>query len=262
MDSLMARRILPSLFVAFAVACSGGSDTPTDPTNESLSAQQILENCVAFDAADLASLMEMLQATMANGEGAPEISIDLIGGVLGGGVFPYGIDLDLDGTDDITGTIHFTNEAGTTTIPFDASDVGSLDPSDPLGVLAAIEDGTTLHMAFALDSLMLESGHGASGDGAFHMLIDNGAIASTDGEATLGSGDCAFDVDFADLALGGFLEGTFPDAMLEYSLDAVEGTVAGSIEFDGTSKVKITASLDGGPAETFTIDLLDGGLTG
>ncbi len=271
MTSLMARRILPSLLVAFAIACSGGSDNPndtdngnnnSDPINQAPTAQRILENCVAFDAADLASLMEMLQATMTGGEGAPEISIDLVGGVLGGGVFPYGVDMDLDGTDDITGTIHFTNAAGTTTIPFDTSDLGSLDPSNPLGLLAAIQDGTTLHMSFAFDSLLLESGNGASGEGEFRMLIDSGMIASTDGEATFGSGACAFDVNFEDLALGEFVEGTFPDAMFEFNLDAVEGEVAGKIEFDGTSKVKVTASIDGGAEETFTIDLLDGGLTG
>ena len=262
MATLMARRILPVVLVAFAIACSGGSDTPTDTNNEALSAQQVLENCVAFDAADLASLLEMLQATMTGGENAPEISLDLVGGLLGGGVFPYGVDIDLDGTDDITGTIHFTNAEGETTLPFDVSEIGSLDPSDPLGLLAAVEDGSTLHMGFLFDSLLLESGNGASGEGEFSMLIDGGMIASTGGEATFGSGNCAFDVSFADVALGEFVEGTFPDARFDYSLDAVEGEVSGSLEFDGTSRVKVTASLDGGPAEVFTIDLLNGGLTG
>ena len=262
MVNLMARHILPSLLVAFAIACSGGGDGTPAATGDALTAQEILGNCVAFDAADLASLLEMLQGTLTGAENAPGISLDILGGIVGGGVFPYGVDLDTDGTDDITGTIHFTDGDGAITIPFDLDQLDTLDPNDPLGLLAAIRDGTTLHMSFLFDSLVLESGNGADGEGEFSLLIDGGAIGALAGEATFGSGDCVFDLSFSELTLGELEPGAYPVATVDYSLDAVDGKISGSVVLDGTSVARVSASLDGAPAEVFTVDLASGGLLG
>lgn len=263
-----------TLFVlALACACSGGggdeffidpvqsaapiNEGETPPTR--LTAQDLLQNCITTDLNDFSDLLDTLLGLFSGSGDAPTPQLDLLAGLLSGGVIPWTLDLDGDNVPDISGDLFFRDAGGKVTIPFDVSDLilGGL-PENPADLLADIPDGVTFHLTWSFTSLLLQSGNGASGDGELAVGFAGGQPDNVSATSSLTSGGCTLEFEFEDVGLGDFSPGTLPEADAAFTLEVGENTVAGTAKFDGTDIAVFTASVDGGPDEVIRFDIRAG----
>jgi len=239
-----------ALVLLMCCACGGGGGVPAAAAN--LSAQELVEQCVAADLADLAGLLDLLQNFL--DETGPQPQFDLVTGVLTGRV-PWTLDLDEDGVADLGGTIFFTDENGDLTIPVD--DLGALldgDLTDVAAIVAGLE-GNTLHLEFDFDGLLTQTPNAATGNGEFTFEFGAAGAVTASGVGHVESGDCTFDFDFADVGTD-LLDATeFPVASLNFDLVSGPNSVGGSIELDGTETARVEARANGGEPEVFLLDL-------
>ena len=259
-------RIATLCLLCLACACGGGGAVPAaaaDAGGSTLTAQSLLETCVSTDLNDFSGLLETLLNLFDTQAGTPMPEIDLISGLLSGGIVPWTLDADGDNQADISGTIFFTDPAGKVTIPLDLNDLLKNGiPTDPLDLLRNIPDGVDLNLTYRFADLPQQSGNAASGSGEFTSGFVGGAPTSASGQASLTSGDCTFDFDFAEIGVETVSEGGFPKATAGFELLSGPDRVKGSVTFDGTSIAVFKASLDGQPEEIVRFDLEKGSVVG
>lgn len=245
-------------FVFVLAACGGGGGGGTPPPAQ-LTTQQLLEQCLAADLADLSTLIGTVQGLLdADGTG-PQPQFDLIGAVLTG-VLPWTVDLDGDSVNDLSGTVFLTDPGGAVTLPASlVTLLGSGGSFDLDTILALLPDGTNLNLTFVFDGLDLV--HGASGDGDFAAEVAGGAVTTVSGGGTFLSGDCDFDFDFDGLGPEILEGGGFGSGSVGFDLGVGSDAVGGTILLDGTSVASVTATRAGGAPETFLVDLATGVVT-
>jgi hypothetical protein len=248
------RRFLGPILVALAAGCGGGGIAPA-PQSSGLTAQELVEQCVAGDLADLNGLFAVVQGLIDGSGPAPEF--DLLAGLLSG-IVPYTLDIDDDGTDDLSGTVHFRNAAGQVTIP--VSDLDALLNGE-LGlpeILAQIPPGTSFHVTFSFDGTLAGAAPSDGGTGELVFAFDAGggdlSAVRVSGDGSLRSAECVFDFAFSDVPadrLGGF-----PVAEIAFTLRAGSDRLLGTVTLDGTSIARVEAALGGAAPEVFLVDLL------
>jgi len=267
-------RTILVMLLALAVGCGGGgSGTQNSAANNPggndappLTAQALLEGCLAGDLQDLSAVIGLLQGMLEGGD-APQPEFNLVAGLLTG-TFPWTLDVDEDGTADLTGTLNLSDADGKVLGPAELAALVTLlggTPGSLADFLAALPDGTSVNLTFAFDGLSLLQGSaaGATGDGALSLEIRDGVPVSASGSGSVESGDCTFDFTFDDVDVAGLLGGgAFGTAGVAFELTSAGHSLTGSVTLDGTDLAQITASLDGGPPETYTLDLVTGQLVG
>ncbi len=255
----MNRWIMPLVFCfvgSLLGACSSNGTAPADTAQSALTAQEVVEQCVADDLLDLAGLLELIQGLGSDGAEIPQPELDLLR-ILVDGTIGWSFDLDGDDQNDLSGTIGFKNAAGETTIPIDITDlIGGATP-DIAQILADLPDGTTLNLTFEFLGNLLAQGAGNGGD--LSILFDGGAIVEVDGNGVFTTDTCSFTFGFDDIGAFDAAGGGFPVATLNFSADVDGQTLGGDIGLDGTSIARIITRSDGLP-ETFLLDLATGAL--
>jgi len=251
-------RRIAFLLVLPLAACGGGGGGNTPPPAQ-LTTQQLLEQCLAADLADLSTLIATVQGLLSAGGTGPQPQFDLVGAVLTG-VLPWTVDLDGDQVNDLSGTVFLTDAGGAVTIPPALLTLlgggGSLDLNT---ILALLPDGTHLNLTFVFDDLDLV--HGASGDGDFSAEVTGGAVTSVSGGGTFSSADCDFSFDFDGLGPEILEGGGFGSGSVGFDLGVGRDAVGGSIVLDGTNTASVTATRAGSASETFLVDLTTGAVT-
>jgi hypothetical protein len=258
--------------LSLACACGGGGDavTTTDANAagrgagngepSELTALDVLEACVSTDLADFAELFELIGGLLDGNstEQLPEPEIDF-GKLLTEQKIGWSYDLDQDGSADVDGTLFFTNASGATTVPFSFLDIigwVANPPEDPFELLAAVPDGTNLHVTWSFDELPLTTSD-AAGTGELAFGIADGGLDSASGSAVLTTGGCQFDFSFDEITLD-LSNPALPAAEAAFSADTGDHTVTGKATFNGTSRVEFEAQLDDGEPEVFAFDITEG----
>jgi hypothetical protein len=249
------RRIAFLLVFALAGCGGGGGGSSTSP----LTTQELLEQCLAADLADLSTLLETIQGVLDSGGTGPQPEFDLIAAVLTGRL-PWTVDLDGDQVDDLSGELFLTDAQGAITIPAAVITLltggGTFDLDE---ILAVLPDGTNVNLGFDFDDLDLV--HGASGTGDLSVEVDGGAPTTVTGGSTFASGECSFEFDFDGLGPEILEGGGFGTGSLDYDMAVGIDDIGGTIELDGTNVAHVTARRNGGAPETFLVDLTTGVVT-
>jgi hypothetical protein len=252
-------RRIAFLLVLALTACGGGGGSNGGTPPAQLTTQQVLEQCLAADLADLSTLIATVQGLLDAGGTGPQPQFDLVSAVLTGKL-PWTVDLDGDLVNDLSGTIFLTDAGGAITLPASLVTLlgggGSLDLDT---ILALLPDGTHLNLTFVFDGLDLVNG--ASGDGDLSAEVAGGAVTGVSGGGTFTSGDCDFDFDFDGLGPEILEGGGFGSGSVGFDLGVGTDSVGGSIALDGTNVATVTASRAGGTPETFLVDLTTGIVT-
>jgi len=239
--------------VLFGGCGSGGA--PAAQTSSNLTAQEIFDQCVSGDLLDFAGVLELVQGIL-QGDGTnppPTPQIDLLQGILQGGIFPWSLDVDGDTVPDLTGTIHLRDSAGDITLPLGV--LGGLDPDnlDIPALIAGLPPGTTLHLDFDLSDLILASTETGSGTGSVVVAFADGAIASASGSGRFAAGPCDMGFSFSDLDAAALSAAGFPIADFDFDV-AVDGRRAtGVVSFDGTDTAIVRTRVGTGPEESFPL---------
>ncbi|MCK6460339.1 MAG: hypothetical protein L6Q95_10655 [Planctomycetes bacterium] len=251
-------RRLAFLLVLPLSACGGGGGGSTPPPAQ-LTTEQLLEQCLAADLADLSTLIATVQGLLDAGGTGPQPQFDLVSAVLTGKL-PWTVDLDGDQVNDLSGTIFLTDAGGAITLPASLITLlgggGSLDLDT---ILALLPDGTHVNLTFEFDDLDLVNG--ATGDGDLSAEVAGGAVTSVSGGGTFASGQCVFDFDFDGLGPEILEGGGFGSGSVGFDLGVGTETVGGSIVLDGTNVATVTATRAGSAPETFLVDLATGAVT-
>ena len=251
---------LPAFALALALVLAGcGGGGGGGPTTSPLTTQELLEQCLASDLSDLSTLLATIQGMLDSGGAGPQPEFDLIAAVLTGRL-PWTLDVDGDQVDDLSGQIFLTDAAGDITIP--AAVVTALTGGGTFDldtILALLPDGTNVNLTF--DFADLDLVHGASGDGDFAVGVEGGAPTTVTGGATFDSGECDFVFDFDGLGpeiLGG---GGFGSGSMGFDMGIGADDIGGTIVLDGSNVAHVTATRNGGAAESFLVDLTTGVVT-
>jgi hypothetical protein len=253
----MVRKIVTALVLSVCVACGGGS-APAPVDAAPLTAQDLVESCVTTDLQDLAALLDVLQNLLDPASELPAPDLDLLQ-FLVDGTIGWSLDIDEDGTVDLSGSVGFLDAGGMPTLPIDIGDIIGGAPLDLATVLANIEAGTTLDLDFEMAGALATDG---AGSGTLSFLFDDAGVASVSGDGIFESAACMFEFDFADIdAFDPAVDG-FPVASLGFGLTADDQRLGGSIDLDGSNVAEVRAALDGGTEEVFRIDLETGALLG
>lgn len=258
----IAKTLAVALFVPLAACSSSSSETPeteTDTGEAQLTAQEVVETCVADDLVDLTGLLDLIRNIGQEGSTLPQPELDLLRLLVDGNV-GWSFDLDSDGNDDVTGTVGFTNADGEATIPFDVTGLLGGETPDLAELLADLPDGTTLNLSFELPNGASLSGDAATNGGNVSVTFQGGEIFEVSGGGTFVTEACSFDFGFDDIGAFDPATSTFPVATLNFDADIDGRTLGGDIALDGTNVATIVARPVGAAAETFLLDLLTGQL--
>jgi len=273
-ESIAVRTLLVFLLALF-VGCGGGSgdssaaqeqeDTGTGTGNDdvALTVQELLESCVTTDVPDLAALLDVLQNLLDEDAMLPQPQLDLLRLLVDGKV-GFALDLDEDGTNDLTGAFGFLDAQGDPTVPLDAQtiqEIASGGDVDLQAIVAELPPGTTFLLDFELPNL---PGPALTGDappsGTVEFTLGDDGVTEVSGGGSFRSGDCSFDFSFDDVGdLDTGIDG-FPVASVGFDLAVGEESLGGSIELDGTSTAVVRAARGGGDPEIFELDLETGAL--
>jgi len=249
------RRFAFLLALGFA-SCGGGGGGGGSPS-ASVTTQQLLEQCLTADLADLSTLIGTVQGLLNSDGTGPQPQFDLVTALLTG-VLPWTVDLDADQMNDLSGTIFLTDAGGNIALPPPSliTLLGSGGTLDLATILALLPDGTHVHLTFLFDDLALV--HGATGDGDFVVGVEGGAATDVSGGGKFDSLGCDFTFDFSGLGTE-ILDGNgFGSGTVGFGLGAGSDSVSGSIVLDGTNVAHVTATRAGGAPENFLVDLTTG----
>jgi len=256
----MKRLPILCLVLLLATACGGGSTGTTAPLVEPEvdAAQQhkervdkalaILQVCAQEHAGRFLELVELLQGMSDTGATQPEFKLSGVN--LAAASVDFTADLDVDGTDDVTGTLTFTDAAGNPTFPFNPLDVLTMPLLD---LLATVPDGTILIVDFTLVGTPVTSGVVSLG------FVD-GQPATASGEVTTDGTDCDTTFTFEDIDATALLAGDYPTTTVDMAITSTEGDLDGTVTFDGTTVVVIDTAVEG-EALQFELDLETGVIT-
>jgi len=243
-----------ALCSALLVAGCGGGGGGTPPAQ--LTTQEMLEQCLAADLADLSTLLGTVQGLLDSGGTGPQPEFNLIAALLTGRL-PWTLDLDGDQVNDLSGEVFLTDINGDITLPANiVALLGGGGAFDLDTILALLPDGTHLNLLFAFDDLDLV--HGASGDGDIAVEVTGGAATDVGGGGTFASAECSFDFDFDGLGPEILEGGGFGSGSMGFDLGVDGNSADGSIVLDGTNIARVTARSNGGAPETFLVDLTTG----
>jgi hypothetical protein len=249
----------PALLLALVLVAGCGGGGGGGSSTSDLTTQELLQQCLASDLADLSTLIATVQGLLDSDGTGPQPQFDLIGAVLTG-VLPWTVDLDGDQANDLSGSIFLTDANGDITLP--ASLIALLGGGGTLdldAILALLPDGTNVNLTFAFDEMDLVEG--ASGDGDFSVEVEGGAPTGVSGGGTFASGECDFTFDFDGLSPEILEGGGFGTGSVGFDLGVGRDSVGGTIVLDGTNIARVTATRDGGAPETFLVDLTTGAVT-
>jgi len=255
------------------VACGGGgggeetsltdNQTPGDGTGAAEpTALELFGDCFTQDLTVFTEVLGALQGMFEDGGEVPMPEVDLLGGIVGGGNFPYTWDLDGDGMDELSGAFRFIDESGATTLPFSIADLAGLDPDDPLSLLDAVPAGSRLELSFELDGIALETANEGAGSGTVIFAFGEGQISGVEGSGAFSSGPCELEFDFDDIDIDPNLFEGFPTVTLGFTSTLGGDTLEGTITLDGTGTAIVSASLNGAEPQVFELDLDQLGTTG
>ena len=253
------------------VACGGGggsdgtalADNQGEGAGEGAAEPTAIElfgTCFQQDATQLAQILGLLAGFFGDGDEIPLPTLDLIGGLLGGGTIPYTWDLDGDTTNELAGTLRFLDENGATTIPFSLADLAGLDINDPASLLAAIPSGSRMELTFDVGGALLAATNAGEGEGTLLFRFGAETITSLAGEGTFTSGECLFEVDLDEIEVDLETLTGYPVAAVAFTAGLGDDDLAGTIGLDGTSTATVGVSLNGGAIEEASFELPDLGL--
>ncbi len=243
-----------ALVVAACGGGGGGGGGGTPPAQ--LTTQEMLEQCLAADLADLSTLLGTIQGLLDSGGTGPQPEFNLIAALLTGRL-PWTLDLDGDEVSDLSGEVFLTDVNGDITLPASVVTLlGGGGAFDLDTILALLPDGTRLNLLFAFDDLDLV--HGASGDGDFAVEVTGGQATDVSGGGTFASASCTFEFDFGGLGPEILEGGGFGSGSMGFDLGVGGDSAEGSIVLDGTNIARVTARRNGGAPETFLVDLTTG----
>ena len=273
---LLSRVLLGSVLLGGLVACGGGS-TSDDP-NSLLSAgstsgpgvdgkaddaTSLFKECFSTDIGELTEILDLFQGFLGeDGEldpttESPLPEFDLLDGLLNGGDFEYTWDLNDDGVSEVTGTIRFVDDNGSTTLPFNVIDLLLNPPESIEDVLGLVKDRAQLEMSFEMGGLLLSTGTDASGAGKLVFDFVDGAIDSLSGSGAFESGPCLLDFSFDDITVSLDALDGIPEASFEFDATIGDDSLHGSIEIGADGVATVTAQLNDDPEETLELDLND-----
>jgi hypothetical protein len=253
-------RPLSFLLILGILGCGGGGSSSSGGNiTAPLTTQQVLEQCLAADLADLSTLIGTVQGLLNSGGTGPQPKFDLVSALLTG-ILPWTLDVDGDMVNDLTGTIYLTDAGGSVTLP--PPSVITLFTSgtpDLNAILALLPDGTHMNLTFDFNDLGIA--HGATGGGNFAVEVQGGVASSVSGGGTFDSGGCSFEFSFDGLGTE-ILDGSgFGSGTVDFDVGVGTETVSGSIVLDGTNVAQVTATQAGGAPEHFLVDLTTGAVT-
>jgi hypothetical protein len=255
------RNVTVALLLALLLACGGGSgSTTTGPGlgNAALQdlAQQILDECAAGTLQEWIDLLSSFQSLL-DPEATEQPTFTVTGLDIVQAQLEWALDVDNDGTVDVTGSVGFTDAAGDPTIPFDLTAFLALlngDLDGLSGLLGAAADGTVVRLEFTGETIV-------NVDGFVSVALMGGVAESMTAEGTLDSGSCTgtYDIDGTDFdSLGG----TYPTASFNALIQGAGGKLTGTVTLDGTSIARLVVNLnDGAEVYTFDLDLATGEVT-
>ncbi len=246
------RLALPLILLACGCG-SGGGAAPTTASN--LTAQEIFDRCLSGDLLDFAGVLELVQGLLDGGGTAPTPTpqIDLLQGILQGGVFPWSIDLDGDAVADLTGTIHLRDAAGSVTLPLGLLALGDPNNLDLDALIASLPAGTTLHIDFDVTNLVLASAQTGSGTGTVVVSFADGAVASASGSGRFLAGPCDMGFQFSDIDAAAVSAAGFPIADFDFDVEVEGRRATGIVSFDGTDTAIVRTRVGNGPEESFPL---------
>jgi hypothetical protein len=227
------------LLVALICACGGGGGTipangngnGTSPLQDA--AQQVLEACAVSSVDDFLAVLEIFEGLLDPAETNPTPFV-ILGVDPGAASVDWTLDIDGDTNPDLAGSLSFTNDQGE---PETAADVnllaGGFDDLDTM--LASLPDGTQLAIAAA-------SFEPPPFDVVAIATVLGGAVDTVWGMANGQNLDCQTLLDFADASFQD-LGGDYPTMTLHISATSGDGTVDGTIVFDGTNQARAEVTL-------------------
>lgn len=256
---------LAFLFLASSLlaACGGGgggpgsaNQDPPEPPDPAAFVQQAVTDCLASDALALLELLADLQATLeGNPDGTqPAITLDSVD--LAQNSAAVSVDLDLDGSTDLTASLRLANAAGQPALS--ALDFAALvlnaSGQDLTSLLTGLPDGTRVIVTF-------QTLTAPSGSGQLDLTVEGGVIVRGSGTVIVTGLECTTTFTFQDVPAAALLNGgLYPELEAAWSIDTPGGEISGLLVLDGTNLAGVSATYLGVPY-AYTLDLDTGAVT-
>jgi hypothetical protein len=230
----------------------GGGAGGLTPEETAVLARSILEDCQAgqIDAVleNLEPIRDLLTDQTPNPPAFEITSLDLVQANVG-----WAVDLDNDGTDDVTGVLRIRDAAGNPAWPVDLAALlgGDLDLLSALGTIA---DGTRLLFEF-------DSTFPVTVTGTLTAVVSNGEVATVEGSGEARSGGCVSMLQFSPIGFAN-IEGDYPVADMDMTVQSGQGALQGTATLDGSHIAVVEVTVDGGQGvHTLLIDMETGTVT-
>ncbi len=263
----MRRLALLSLLLLLVVGCGGGGGSDPTPAGDAggdtvpapapqpdvllEQTMAILQSCTLAELSGLVDLLDLFQGVAEEGGAIPSFLIT--GFSLTNASVDWTVDLDLDETADVSGTVSFSDADGKPTLPFNPLDLLLGGSFDVPGLLEAIQDGTVVGVEYAVL-------RGVDTTGSLAFGVSGGLPSAVSGDLLVNGTDCVIRAEFEALEIDPML-GAYPTGNADVSVEGGDASLAGTVSFDGTSAVGIDMALPGEASYGFTYDLLTGELT-
>ena len=242
--------------LALITGCGGGGGVPAGnpgpggPANAQLT-RQIIEACASGNVDFLLEILGIIQGVADPATPVPALAINGIDTV--NLAFNWEFDRDLDMNPDIVGTIGFDDGAGG--LPtIDLTPVVNQGIAGLPQVLASLADGDRLLIGFNLiDPIGFTSGN--------VLITFLSSLPSTaDGQIDSQDANCSATITFMSTDVATLFTGGTPTATFDISMTGVDGTITGTMSFNGTSTVQFDVMF-GTDNFTFTYDIVTGQVT-
>lgn len=249
-----------------AIGNTAPNPPPPTPPTESEIIQQLLDGCGLESTSEFQGLYDLIVGLLGPTGAAPALSITGVN-ILDVS-FGWGVDLDTppDGVNDLTGTTALRDAANNPTL-------GGLSAADLLGLvsggtaalpglLANLDPGTRIVTTF----------NGAPPSNAANLTISGtlsvvmgaaGAFDTSSGAITTTAGpDCTSTLTWTDIDISGVTTpGTIPSGTFTLGVATATDTLDGTVTLDGTNTAAVVVSRNGGPQQSYSLDLATGALT-
>ena len=267
------------LVLLVGTACGGGGGG-TDPTNssqppttppptpptESEIIQQLLDGCGLQSTSEFQGLYDLIVGLLGQGAGTPPIVITGVN-ILDIS-FTWGLDLDSppDGVSDLTGTTAIRDAAGNPSLGgLSLAELQTLLTGGATalpGLIASLDEGTQVVTTF----------NGAPPSNTANLTVSGtvtvvmgqaGAFDTSSGSLTTTAGpDCASTLAWTDLDISTVTTpGTIPSGVFDIAVATSTDTVTGTVTLNGTNTASVVVSRNGGPQQSYSLDLTTGVLT-
>jgi hypothetical protein len=234
---------------------SPGSPDPTPDPSVSSRVEEVLEACalegVAAFAATMAELEPVLRAEAPPSPDFQVTGIDLLGASLS-----WTLDADADGELDLSGTMRFSDAAGSPSWPFDPATLLALlaGTADVSALLATLPDGTRVAVDYVLVGAPVPLG------GSLETTFVDGVPTTASGHVDFPGSACQVGLVFSDLPAA-LLYDPMPSGVFDLHGTTAEGRLDGTLTLHGNGTATIDVLLDGGNRTVWDYDLATGVLT-